>query len=127
MSGVHHEKHGDGDGDDGGGGERGSGSVLAVAIVAVVVVFGVSGVGLAAAMTARQRTIGSADLAALAAADAASGAIAGAPCEVAERVAHGNGSRVARCHVEGLVVTMTVAATFAGIPIAARSTAGPPP
>ena len=107
-------------------GDRGSGSVLAVAMLAVVVVFGVFGVGLAAGLTARQRAIGAADLAALAAADAASGAISGAPCEVAERVANGNAARLAGCRVDGLVVTVTVAASFAGIPITARSTAGPP-
>lgn len=101
--------------------------MLAVAILAVVVMFGVFGVGVAAAMTARQRVIGAADLAALGAADAASGAIAGAPCEVAERVARGNASRLAACDIDGLIVTVTVVGAFAGMPIEARSRAGPPP
>lgn len=114
---------------DRGGGiadDRGSGSVLAVALVMAAVVIGLSGVGAAAALTARQRTIGSADSAALAAADAASGAIGGLPCQVADGVARGNRVRLVACHADGLEVTVTVVGSFAGIPIEARSRAGPP-
>ena len=106
--------------------ERGAGAVLALALVMAVVVTGLAGVTLAAALSARQRVIGAADLAALAAADAASGAIGGVPCQVAADVAQANGARLAGCTTDGLVVTVTVVGSFAGIPIEARSRAGPP-
>ncbi|MEO7722100.1 MAG: Rv3654c family TadE-like protein [Pseudolysinimonas sp.] len=106
--------------------DAGAGAVLAIALVMAVVVVGITGVTLAAAVTARQRVIGAADLAALAAADAASGAIGGVPCRVADGVARANGARLAGCDTDGLVVTVTVIGGFAGIPIQARSTAGPP-
>ena len=108
------------------GDDRGAGTVLALALVMVVVTFGVSGVGLAAALAARQRVIGGSDLAALAAADAASGAIGGVPCEVAAGVAAANGGRLSACESHGLVVSVTVVGSFAGIPIKAHSRAGPP-
>lgn len=107
--------------------EGGAGAVLTLAIVAAVVVFGLSAVTLAAGLTARQRMIGASDLAALAGADAASGAVSGDPCDVASRVALGGGARLARCRVDGLVIEVTVVDSFAGIPISARSRAGPPP
>jgi secretion/DNA translocation related TadE-like protein len=100
--------------------------VLAVALVMAVVVIGLAGVSLTAALSARQRVIGAADLAALAGADAASGAISGEPCAVAAGVARGNGARLAGCGADGLVLTVTVVGAFAGIPIEARATAGPP-
>lgn len=106
--------------------DRGSGAVLAIALVLAVVVIGLAGVSLAAALSARQRVIGAADLAALGAADAASGAIGGVPCQVATGVARANGGRLAACTATGLVVTVTVVGSFAGIPIEAHSTAGPP-
>ncbi len=107
--------------------EGGAGAVLALAIVAAVVVFGLSAVTLAGGLTARQRVIGASDLAALAGADAASGAVSGDPCDVASRVASSGGGRLARCRVDGLVIEVTVVGSFAGIPISARSRAGPPP
>jgi secretion/DNA translocation related TadE-like protein len=100
--------------------------VLAVALVTALVVFGIAGVSLAVALSARQRVIGAADLAALAAADAASGAISGLPCEVAAGVLSGNGSALASCRADGLVVTVDASGSFAGIPIRASATAGPP-
>ena len=106
--------------------DRGGGTVLALALVMVVVTIGLSGVVLASALTARQRVVGAADLAALAAADAASGAIGGRPCEVAASVARGNSARLMACESDGLVVSVTVGGEFAGIPIVARSRAGPP-
>lgn len=105
--------------------DRGAGAILAIALVMAVVMVGLAGVTLAAALSARQRVIGAADLAALAAADAASGAIAGAPCEVAATVARGNGARLASCDAHGLVLSVTVSWSFAGIPITAAARAGP--
>jgi hypothetical protein len=63
----------------------------------------------------------------LAAADAASGAVAGAPCEIARRVAASANATVSTCQIDGLVVGVTVVGSFAGIPITSRSRAGPPP
>ena len=100
--------------------------MLALALVMAVVTLGLSGVTLAAALTARHRVIGAADLAALASADAASGAIGGVPCEVAAGVATANGTRLTACETDSLVVSVTVVGSFAGIPIQARSMAGPP-
>jgi len=106
--------------------ERGAGTVLALALVMAVITVGVSGAGLAAALTTRQRVIGAADLAALAAADAASGAIGGVPCDIAAGVATANGTRLNACETRGLVVSVTVIGSFAGIPVEASSRAGPP-
>ena len=107
-------------------GERGAGAVLALALVMAVVTLGLSGVTLAAALTVRQRVIGAADLAALAGADAASGAIGGVPCEVAAGVATANGTRLTACEADSLVVSVTVVGSFGGIPIQVHSMAGPP-
>lgn len=107
--------------------DRGAGAVLAIAIVAAVVMFGLAAVGLAGGLAARQRVIGASDLAALAGADAASGAVPGAPCEVAARVAAAGAARLASCRIDGLVVDVTVVGSFSGIPLEAHSRAGPPP
>ena len=105
--------------------DRGAGAVLAIALVMAVVVVGLAGVTLAAALSARQRVIGASDLAALAGADAASGAIAGVPCEVAAAVARGNGTRLTGCEARGPIVSVSVSCSFAGIPISAAARAGP--
>jgi hypothetical protein len=97
------------------GDDRGAGAVLALAIVAAVVVIGLAAVGLAGGLAARQRVIGASDLAALAGADAASGAVAA------------GGARLASCRVDGLVVDVAVVASFSGIALQAHSRAGPPP
>jgi secretion/DNA translocation related TadE-like protein len=74
-----------------------------------------------------QRLAGAADAAALAAADAASGAVIGVPCEMAETVARSAGAELSRCEIDGLTATVTVSATFARLPAAATARAGPPP
>ena len=107
--------------------DRGSGAVLALSMVAAVVTLGLAAVTLAAALTTRQRVVGAADLAALAAADAASGIIPGSSCELAARVADAAGARLTGCSLDGLVARVTLSGGFAGIPIEARSAAGPPP
>jgi secretion/DNA translocation related TadE-like protein len=107
-------------------GDRGAGSVLAVAIVAAIAVSAVAALGLAAGLAARQRVEGAADAAALAAADTAAGLAPGDPCDVARRVAGANGAAVVSCTADGLVLTVGVSGAFAGIPLTARATAGPP-
>ena len=70
---------------------------------------------------------GAADAAALAAADTASGALPGVPCEAASRTADVNGASVASCSLDGLIAEVTVSRECAGIVIEARARAGPPP
>jgi secretion/DNA translocation related TadE-like protein len=107
--------------------DRGAGAVLALAIVGATTVLLVSVLALGASLVLRQRVIGAADAAALAAADAASGAVAGVPCGLAARVASANHTVLSACHLDGLVATVTVSASFGPVPFSARSTAGPPP
>jgi hypothetical protein len=47
------------------------------------------------------------------------------PCEVAAAVARGNGTRLTGCEANGLVLSVTVSWSFAGIPITAAARAGP--
>lgn len=107
--------------------ERGAGSVLALGIIGAVVVVALLAVALGAGLAVRQRAIGAADNAAIAAADVARGLAPGAPCPAAERVARAHGAGLERCEIDGYVATVEVATTALGIRIAARATAGPPP
>ncbi|WP_285136031.1 Rv3654c family TadE-like protein [Microbacterium sp. lyk4-40-TSB-66] len=103
-----------------------AGSVSVVGVVATLVAVTVS-LGLAgAAAIEAQRVAGVADATALAAADAASGAVPGVPCEQAARVAAAHEVRLIRCDLEGLVATITVGGAYGGIPFDVRSRAGPP-
>ncbi|WP_243073985.1 Rv3654c family TadE-like protein [Microbacterium sp. SS28] len=104
-----------------------AGTGLAVGIVAgcAALVLGLTTVS-AAAVTG-QRLAGAADAAALAAADAASGASRGVPCERAADVAQAGGASLAACDVDGLVATVTVSATFGALTASASARAGPPP
>ncbi|MGE3192635.1 MAG: Rv3654c family TadE-like protein [Microbacteriaceae bacterium] len=105
----------------------GSGSVLVVALVVATVAVALAVLALSAGLSVRQRLIGTADAAALAAADGASGAVPGAPCELARRVAAATGARLQSCRIDGLVASVEVAGAFGAVPISARSRAGPPP
>ncbi len=73
-----------------------------------------------------QRLAGVADNAAISAADAASGALIGAPCERAAQLASASRAQVVVCGVEGLVVTVEVEGSYLGIPVRSRARAGPP-
>lgn len=107
--------------------DEGAGAVLALAILAAVVIVLVAVLGMGSALITRQRASGAADAAALAAADAASGAVPGIPCAVAEDVAGANGAALASCRVDGLVATVSVSARVSLFPVSARARAGPPP
>jgi DNA topoisomerase-1 len=107
--------------------DSGAGAVLALAIVGATTIVVLAVLALGSALVVRQRIIGAADGAALAAADAASGAVAGVPCVLAAGVADANRATLHECHVDGLVVTVTVGTSFGVVPFSARSTAGPPP
>lgn len=109
------------------GDDHGAGSVLALALVGATVIAGLSTVGLGSALTVRQRLIGAADAAALAAADGASGAVAEPPCTGAALVARAARASLTACRLDGLVATVQVAARVGPVLVTARSTAGPPP
>lgn len=104
-----------------------AGSALAVGVLAVTATLAT---GLAIAGAASVRVVqlaGVADAAALAAADAASGAVSGVPCERAEQLATRGGATLAACTLDGLVATVAVSAPFGTLTASARSRAGPPP
>ena len=98
---------------------------LTIAMAVLAVAFAVVALGGATAL--RQRVIAAADAAALAAADTALGAAPGSPCANADRVAAAHGATLVRCELDGLIATVETTASVAGIPVRARSRAGPPP
>ncbi|AJT43067.1 hypothetical protein UM93_11240 [Psychromicrobium lacuslunae] len=81
--------------------QRGSGTVLAIGlgIAAMVLICALS--LLSQAVSGYQRAASAADLAALAAADAARGLSPGEPCQVADSVASRHGAVLNFCEVQG--------------------------
>lgn len=108
------------------GGDAGSGTVLALGLVAVVIAIGLTAVLLGAGLAGRQRVIAGADAAALAAADGASGAVAGAPCELAAQAAGRHRTEIVACAVSGAEARVLVAAAVLGVRVHAAARAGPP-
>ena len=106
--------------------ERGAASVLVIGIVGAVVGATALMVPVAAVFVVSQRAENAADAAALAAADAISGAVPGVPCELAAMVATRNGAAMATCSIDGPVASITVAITVAGLELGATARAGPP-
>lgn len=106
--------------------ERGSGTVLGVAVIGGVLALIMMLVPVFAAFVTRQRVASAADLVALATADAARGIIPGVPCEIASNVAAMNRVELGGCRLDGAVATVRVATVFAGLPVEAVATAGPP-
>ena len=104
-----------------------AGTLVAVGVVgcAAALCAGFALVGSAAVFG--QRIAGVADAAALAAADAASGAVAGVACELAQTIAASAQLQLSACEVDGLVATVTVTGSFARLPATATARAGPPP
>lgn len=96
-------------------GIAGAAALLTVSLAAV-----------AAGAVFSQRLAGTTDAAALAAADTASGAVTGVPCERAADLAHVSGFSLRACDVDGLIATVTVSGRFGGIEVAASARAGPP-
>lgn len=103
------------------------GTVASVGVVAVISTLALGLVTVGAAHVQSQRVTSVADAAALAAADAASGAITGVPCERASQLAVRAGMNIARCELDSLVATVTVTAVFTGLRVEASARAGPPP
>jgi secretion/DNA translocation related TadE-like protein len=106
--------------------ERGSGSILAVAVMASVLAVAGMMVPVTAALVVKQRVAGAADAAALAAADTASGLLAGFPCEAAGRAARANDAEIGSCVIEGMMATVTARANYLGLAITVSARAGPP-
>ncbi|WP_261165991.1 Rv3654c family TadE-like protein [Microbacterium sp. Marseille-Q6965] len=104
-----------------------AGSLLAAAAVAGTSALMVGLLAVGGAGVASQRIAAVADAAALAAADVASGAIPGDPCERAREVAQTQGAVVAECALDGIVATVAVEGRFSGLPVTGRARAGPPP
>lgn len=107
--------------------ERGSGTVLAIALIGASLTVTVLVVPVLAVFAARQSVRNAADSAALAAADTASGAVAGIPCDAAAEAADLNGASLTSCALDGPIATVAVARTAWGFDLSARARAGPPP
>lgn len=106
--------------------ERGAGSVLAVALLGAMIAFTLALVPLFAVLVERQRVAGAADAAALAAADVAVGRAPGIPCLTAHDLAVANATRLERCVVDGLIVTVRVTSRLGLVAVSVDATAGPP-
>lgn len=104
----------------------GAALAAAAALVAATLALGAAAAGGASALS--QRLAGAADSAALAAADAASGAVPvdGDPCDAADRIARAFGAALDSCALNGPVAIVHVSAAYAGFTAVAGSRAGPP-
>ena len=107
--------------------ERGAGSILAIAVLGATVLLTTLVVSTLALLAVGRSVANAADASALAAADTASGAIAGYPCPAADAVAALNEVGVTRCAVTGLIASVSVRRTVLGIELSASARAGPPP
>jgi secretion/DNA translocation related TadE-like protein len=94
-------------------GDRGSGALWVLAVSMIVVLSAALGAVRGIAALARHRAESAADLAALAGAIHAVSGVDDA-CGVARSIAAGNAATVARCDVDGSIVTVTVSCSLAG-------------
>ena len=108
-------------------GDRGAGTILIVGLIAAVVALNALVIPLYWALSVRHALAGATDAAALAAADTASGLIAGYPCENASRLAVANDAHIKDCRIDGRIVTVTASRRILGILVTTSATAGPPP
>ena len=106
--------------------DEGSGTILGVAIIAATMCTTGLVVSAFAVLALQQSVHGAADAAALAAADTASGAIAGFPCEAAAQAATINGTSVSSCAIDGLIAEISVERAAGPFVLRSRSRAGPP-
>ncbi len=106
--------------------ERGSAGVVVVGVVGATVLFSGAWLGVSGVFVAHQRASATADAAALAAADAASGFIAGDPCSLAESLAIAHGTRIDSCVVDDQESRIVASSPFGGFDITAEARAGPP-
>jgi secretion/DNA translocation related TadE-like protein len=133
VSGTHHTQAAQSargpraDRDPNPGRDRGAGTILGLAILGVFLALTLMLVPAWAMLATKQKLAGAADAAALAAADARLGVVGDYPCPLAATVARANGAALAACEVDGLIVTVAVSGTIAGIRVTATATAGPTP
>ncbi|WP_115787805.1 Rv3654c family TadE-like protein [Arthrobacter silvisoli] len=110
--------------------ERGSGTILAAGLGLLVISLMIAAVLLAQAGVHAQRAAAAADMAALAAADAARGLKPGDPCTVAAETARQNNASLTSCLLAGggivEVRTRLMQGSFLGS-ATGHSRAGPPP
>lgn len=112
-----------------GGRDDGAASVLAVGIIGAMTALAVGLLALLGVFVVSQRAANAADAAALAAADAMSGAVAGVPCRLAHSVAARNGSRLVACDGDGDGAVASVTVVIESVPgfaVTASARAGPP-
>jgi secretion/DNA translocation related TadE-like protein len=107
--------------------DRGSGSVVAVGLVGAIVALGAGLLGISTVLVEHRRIAGAADAGALAAADAASGLVAGEPCARALAVVAENGAQLDSCTISGARALVAARGTPLGIPVVVTALAGPPP
>lgn len=110
----------------GGEHDEGSGTILGVAIIAATMLATGLVVTTFSVLALQQSVHNAADAAALAAADTASGAIAGYPCAAAEQTATLNGAMVTSCAVDGLIADISVERATGPFMLRSRARAGPP-
>jgi len=103
-----------------------AGAMLSVGVVLCTATLAVGYATVGAAAVESQRVAGIADAAALAAADAASGAVSGQPCTRAAEIASAMSASVDVCTVAELVATVTVSTRFGAFLATASARAGPP-
>jgi secretion/DNA translocation related TadE-like protein len=104
---------------------RGSGSVLAIALIGAMLACASLLFTLAWALGVKHTVQASAEAAALAAADVASGAIAGYPCERAAEASALGGASLDSCEITGDVATVRISRSVLGFDVAADAKAGP--
>lgn len=107
-------------------GQRGAISVVAVGMIAGVLALTGGIAGISAAFVVKQQVSGAADAAAVAAADVATGAVSGYPCERAAQVAALNGATLVECAGDGPIASVVVSALFLAFEVRSRARAGPP-
>lgn len=106
--------------------ERGAASVVALGLVGAIVGLTALIVPVLGAFVGSQRAANAADAAALAAADASSGAVPGVPCALAASIAARNGAELVSCALDGPVATVSVRLGVLGLAVTAEARAGPP-
>lgn len=107
-------------------GEQGSGSLLALAIAGAVVAVATLMVSVLSVLAVGQSVRNAADAAALAAADTASGAVAGIPCDAAAEAATMNDAELDACALDGLIASVTVSRSIGAFDVSSTARAGPP-
>jgi len=108
-------------------GEEGGASVLVLAIVGALAAVLVATLVVGGVHVGQRRAATAADLAALAAADAAVGRVGGAPCEIGAQVAAANGANLDQCVADGVRVLVGVGVALpGGLRVTSRARAGPP-